>query len=86
VLENPNNGPPLVAKFTVGVGVAHLVCFEFGDPPLSVLFGRCAMFRARMPKAAVHEDCELLGRKNDIDAPAVAYDSSINEEPQSYSM
>jgi len=86
VLENPDDGPPLVAKYSVGISVARLIRFKLGDPPLTVLSGRCAVFRARMPKAAVHEDGEPLSRKNNIDAATVPYDSAINKETEAESM
>lgn len=86
VLEKPYDTPSVVAQYTVGIDVARTIRFELGGPPLTVSSRRRAVLWARMPKAAVYEDRNPLGREHNVDAATIPYDPAVDKEPKAESM
>jgi hypothetical protein len=77
VLPESKNEPAFLAEPFVRLSIALDISSQFRGPPLAVS-SRCrAVLLARMPKAAVYEDCHSTGREGDVGSPAHAGNGAV---------
>jgi hypothetical protein len=77
VLPNTYDDPSDFDEFGVSGSVTLLICSEFPKPPVVVGAGNCAVNWASMPKAPVHEYCDLSPGERYVD-PSPPHDFVIN--------
>lgn len=58
VLPEPKDGPTSIPQVRIGAPVTTDVASELLLPPRGVVRGRGSVLRARVPEAAVDEDCD----------------------------
>lgn len=82
MLPDANHMPARIGKATVRVLVTRNVCGELFSPELGIGERKCRVLGTGVPETTVHEDRNLLPRKDDVDAPSpVERDRLLQAEP-----
>lgn len=84
VFPDPDHVPTYVLQILVIRPIAIHVALELGCPVFVVACRCCGVFWATVPKAAVDEDCDFLGWKDDIDfdATSLKFDVAVFSETE----
>ena len=84
VLPITEDPPTLSFELLRFLPITPNIVITFFDPPLPISFWRFEMFRAAMPKTAVHENAQFCARKNDVRlAPNATNGPHIFPKPES---
>lgn len=82
MFPDPDDGPPCDLETLCGVTISRDVRPQLDLPPFSVPRRPRRMLRASVPKAAVDEDCDLSGCKEDVGpSPWHPWQRSVHSVP-----
>lgn len=68
MLPDTEGFPPCSAEMLVCVTISALVRFDLRQPPFPIARRGDEMGRAAMPEASIHEHCDAMLGKGDVDA------------------